>query len=87
MFDIAVQNGGLKSEEFGRVEAWANSRRWSDTDRLRHLVEIRIERVRTQYKEDVRRRKFSLITGEGNVHGRMRRHEKEACIRLTEAAF
>ena len=87
MFDIAVQNGGLKSDEFARIESWTKTRRWSDVDRLKQLVEVRMERVRVQYKEDVRRRKFSIIIGQGTVHGRLRRHEQEACIRLAEVAF
>ena len=87
MFDIAVQNGGLRTEEFERMETWARSRRWTDIERLKQLVEIRIERVRPQYMEDVRRRKYSLITGQGTVHGRLRRHETEACIRLSDTAF
>lgn len=69
-FDIAVQNGGIDfKDEDRRLRRWLEKNPGA-TDRDRRIVvaDVVAENSRPQYIEDVRRRKRTIATGEGEVH-------------------
>lgn len=75
MFDIAVQNGGLKSGELNDLVGLISSGGYpTELDRM-HLVHTAlIARLRsanrpTRIIDDVRSRKGTIIVGSGRVHG------------------
>lgn len=79
MFDICVQNGGINDAEFS---SWQTAiKNISDPKaQLKKLVDIRLNRVISQYREDVRSRKYAIIDGTGPVHGQSRNFPKEYCF-------
>lgn len=80
LLDIVVQNGSLNHQEMSQyaIEAQAHPK-WSEEDKLKSLLEIRLQRVRKQYVEDVRSRKMTIINGSGVVHQTKRNLEQEYC--------
>lgn len=80
MMDFVVQNGGFYQEN---ITAYSNylkaNPRATENEKLTKLIEIRLVRVRAQYREDVRRRKMSIVNGTGYVHGANRNHPREFC--------
>jgi hypothetical protein len=69
-FDIAVQNGGIDSEEGQRIYKWLEDHQGTtEADKLVLIADVVAENSRPEYVEDVRLRKRSLATGEGVVHG------------------
>lgn len=80
-FDIVVQNGGLRDAEIDELlEFQKNNQQASVSDQLFKLLEIRLRRVKSQWREDVRLRKTSIINGQGVVHGSQRNYAKEFCL-------
>lgn len=77
MFDIKVQNGSIPSwvesqirEEFRRLEAQEEEEDAEDEEaRLRIVANRRAEASNPRWVEDVRRRKLTIATGRGTVHG------------------
>ena len=70
-FDIAVQNGGIDSDtEEPRIRRWlADNPAASERDRCIHIADVVAENSRPEYVEDVRQRKRTVATGDGQVHG------------------
>ncbi len=69
MFDIAVQDGGMRSK--GRLEA---ARRrlhdgMSDLERRRIIAQVVVDTITGAFKDDVRQRKMCIAQGNGIVHG------------------
>jgi hypothetical protein len=68
-FDIAVQNGGIDAEEgqqiYQRLEDNPNPK---EPDKLLIIADVVAENSLPKYIEDVRLRKRSIATGEGEVH-------------------
>ncbi len=82
MFDVIVQNGGIKQSEFNEALEWRRSNPDStDTDLLLTLLEIRLRRTIPKWAPDVRARKTAMIMGKGKVHGSNRNFEKEYCYK------
>ena len=69
MFDIAVQDGGMRSK--GRLEAAREQLHdgMSGLDRRRTIAQVVVDTIDSQFKEDVRERKMCIAAGAGNVHG------------------
>lgn len=70
-FDIAVQNGGIDFEsEERRIKGWIDGNPGaSERDRRVRVADVVAENSRPQYIEDVRQRKRTVATGDGQVHG------------------
>ena len=70
-FDIAVQNGGIDfaQEERGILKWLANHPDAVESVKLARIADVVAENSRPQYVEDVRRRKRTIATGDGVVHG------------------
>ena len=69
MFDIAVQNGGMRSK--GRLDA-AGARLhdgMSALDRRRIIAQVVADTIDGQFKDDVLERKMCIAKGNGTVHG------------------
>ncbi len=85
MYDIVVQNGGLNSTHLAQYRQYvAANPQATETARLTKLLEIRIVSVRSQFKNDVRSRKMTIINGTGTVHGSKRDLQKEYCFKANE---
>jgi putative peptidoglycan binding protein/glycosyl hydrolase family 46 len=68
-FDIAVQNGGIDSDEQERIERWLNHNPNPPERDLRlSIADVVAENSLQKYIEDVRRRKRTIASGEGSVH-------------------
>ncbi|MCB0414947.1 MAG: hypothetical protein KDD50_11475 [Bdellovibrionales bacterium] len=85
-FDIAVQNGSLKSADITDYKAYLASGHEQDTEeeKLNKIVELRLRHVLSQWRQDVLIRKSSLINGFGKVHGAERNYPSEYCFRLDD---
>jgi hypothetical protein len=70
-FDIAVQNGGIDFDsEERRIKGWLDDNPGtSELDRRVRIADVVAENSRPQYIEDVRQRKRTIATGDGQVHG------------------
>ena len=69
-FDIAVQNGGIDHEEENIIRQSINNIPTpSDLDIRLCIADTVAESSRPQYIEDVRRRKRTIASGSGTVHG------------------
>ena len=69
-FDIAVQNGGVDEDEERRIKrGLANHPGATERDKRTLIADVVAENSRPQYVEDVRRRKRTIATGDGMVHG------------------
>lgn len=80
MFDICVQNGGLNEAEFTELQgAIAREGLKDEATILKRLLEIRLRRVLSQWRNDVRARKTAVIDGTGTVHGSKRDFPKQYC--------
>lgn len=87
-FDIAVQNGGIPSADRQEFSNWEKSHpRAREEERILQLLEIRLRRVRSQYREDVRQRKTTIILNKGVVHGRKRDLPQEYCYDPLEKLY
>ncbi len=68
MFDIAVQDGGMRSKE--RLDS-ARERLnpgMSGLDRRRTIAEVVVDTIDGPFKDDVRQRKICIANGRGTVH-------------------
>jgi hypothetical protein len=70
-FDIAVQNGGIDFDsEERRIKRWIEDNPGAGERDLRMwIADVVAESSRLKYVEDVRQRKRTVATGEGQVHG------------------
>ncbi|MBP7865112.1 MAG: peptidoglycan-binding protein [Acidobacteria bacterium] len=70
-FDIAVQNGGINFDNEGkRIQQWLDTNPAAQEGEIRVCIaEVVAEASRPEYVEDVQRRKATLATGEGTLHG------------------
>lgn len=69
-FDIAVQNGGLDATERARIRTKINQNHPVTQQDLRIIIaNVVAENSRPQFIEDVRRRKLTIATAQGTVHG------------------
>jgi Putative peptidoglycan-binding domain-containing protein len=69
-FDIAVQNGGIDSTERARIRAKINQNHPATQQDLRIIIaNVVAENSRPRFIEDVRRRKLTIATAQGTVHG------------------
>jgi hypothetical protein len=69
-FDIAVQNGGIDSTEAARIRSKINQTPPTTQQDLRIIIaNVVAENSRPKFIEDVRRRKLTMATGTGTVHG------------------
>jgi peptidoglycan hydrolase-like protein with peptidoglycan-binding domain len=68
MFDIAVQNGGMRSK--GRLEAARRQLHegMSDLERRRVVAQVVVDTINGPFKDDVRQRKMCIAQGNGIVH-------------------
>ncbi|MBK7843159.1 MAG: hypothetical protein IPJ71_05600 [Bdellovibrionales bacterium] len=83
--DIVVQNGGIPAPDRDEFKDWEKSHASAkEEQRLLKLLEIRLRRVRSQYREDVRSRKTAIIKGSGIVHKKKRDLPKEYCYKNLE---
>ncbi|MBX2988705.1 MAG: hypothetical protein KF802_12490 [Bdellovibrionaceae bacterium] len=81
MFDIMVQNGGLKAVDRSDYTSYVQAHPQAPArDRLIYLLNLRLRHVLPQWKEDVRLRKTAIIDGRGRVHGDDREFEREYCF-------
>ena len=69
-FDIAVQNGGIDATEGTRIKNKINQNHPATQQDLRIIIaNVVAENSRPQFIEDVRKRKLTIATAEGTVHG------------------
>jgi hypothetical protein len=69
-FDIAVQNGGIDSTEAARINSkLMQTPPTTQQDRRIIIANVVAENSRPRFVEDVRRRKLTLATGSGTIHG------------------
>jgi len=89
MFDISVQNGGIKEPVTTRIKhdfATLDSGLGGDdleVAKLRIIANRRADAASRRWAEDVRARKLTIANGEGVVHGRRYDLETQYGIRLT----
>lgn len=68
--DIAVQNGGIDSKEESRIKRRLSSISPTGEENVRVIIaNVVAENSNPRWIEDVRRRKLTIATGEGVVHG------------------
>lgn len=80
MFDFVVQNGGFTLTHANQFKSWKKANpKATEEAKMRALLDIRLKSVRTQYREDVKSRKTTVILGTGIVHGERRNLPKEFC--------
>lgn len=85
LFDIVVQNGGLRSSHINSYFNYLEDNPAdSKTDNLLNLLEIRVLSSLPQWRDDVRRRKRTVILGTGTVHGASRNLPREYCYNSTQ---
>ncbi len=83
--DIVVQNGGIPAPDREEFKDWEKSHASAkEEQRLLKLLEIRLRRVRSQYREDVQSRKTAIIKGTGIVHKKKRDLPREYCYKNLE---
>jgi hypothetical protein len=69
-FDIAVQNGGVDATERARINNKIAQNHPATQQDLRIIIaNVVAENSRPRFIEDVRRRKLTIATAEGTVHG------------------
>ncbi|MBI3781043.1 MAG: peptidoglycan-binding protein [candidate division NC10 bacterium] len=69
-FDIQVQNGGIGPDARAAVRAALQARPPQDERALRILIANAVaDLARPEFREDVRSRKLTIATGNGQVHG------------------
>jgi hypothetical protein len=70
-FDLAVQNGGVDFDsEERRIKRWIEDNPGASERDLRVcMADVVAENSRLRYVEDVRQRKRTVATGDGQVHG------------------
>jgi hypothetical protein len=84
-FDIAVQNGGIPTADWREWQGLVDSHpEWVEQDKLVSLLEIRLRRVLPRWREDVRKRKMTIILGQGTVHGSSRNLPQEYCYHQSD---
>lgn len=80
MYDIVVQNGSIRTSDFNEYhEYFEDVENPTETQRLKKILELRLRHVLDRWREDVRRRKTTIIEGKGFVHGSNRKLEEEYC--------
>lgn len=84
LFDIAVQNGSIRSYEFDEYFTWRNNNP-NATEKAAQLklADIRASNSNSQWQADVRSRKFTIVNGTGVVHGENRNLPQEYCYEPT----
>lgn len=69
-FDAHVQNGGIKPSAAARITAARAAGSINSESDLRVVIANAVaDSARPEYQDDVRKRKLTLATGEGTVHG------------------
>jgi hypothetical protein len=69
-FDIAVQNGGIDATEATRIKNKINQNHPATQQDLRIIIaNVVAENSKPAFIEDVRKRKLTIATAEGTVHG------------------
>ncbi len=69
-FEIAVQNGGIDATERARIRNKINQNHPATQQDLRIIIaNVVAENSNPQFIEDVRRRKLTIATAQGTVHG------------------
>ena len=80
LFDLVVQNGGLKEKHFIKYEDWLTEQtQASEEERMLQMLEIRVVDSHPKWQKDVRLRKTAVILGTGHVHGEDRDLPVEYC--------
>ncbi|MCB0368427.1 MAG: hypothetical protein KDD45_03060 [Bdellovibrionales bacterium] len=80
MYDFVVQNGGFKKKVLTSYNSFLNANKQAtETERLKKILDLRIQDVLPQWKSDVANRKEAIINSSGVVHGAKRNLEKEYC--------
>jgi len=70
MFDIQVQNGGVKPSAREEIARSLAQRPVASEQELRVIIANAVaDKARAKYREDVRARKLTIATGSGKVHG------------------
>lgn len=84
LFDVVVQNGGLKDKHFNKYERWLkNNKNSTEEQQMLEMLEIRVVDSKKQWQKDVRLRKTAVIKGVGFVHGEDRDLQTEYCYDQT----
>lgn len=68
-FDIHVQNGGIKPEALEQIQQQSQPG-MSEADLRKIVANAVADFAKPKFREDVRRRKLTVATGQGSVHGR-----------------
>lgn len=74
LFDIGIQNGGLKTDELELLSAQFRNGLYDERERMSEICTLLTTRLRNkgrskQIIEDVRSRKGAILNGQGVVHG------------------
>jgi hypothetical protein len=81
MYDFIVQNGGIYAQDFTDYDKYLKANpNAGATSRLGKILELRLRHVNSQWVEDVKTRKKTIIDGMGTVHGSFRKLETEYCF-------
>lgn len=92
MFDILVQNGSIGPTteaqilaDCGKLDASLPAEQL-EVERMKVVANRRAEAAKSEWIEDVRRRKLTIATGEGAVHGRYYNLAEQYGLGLTGSA-
>lgn len=75
MFDICVQNGSIPGTVKSRILTSYKSlkdngnREWLEVERMKIVINHRLEKVNVRWREDVKTRKCAIAMGAGTIHG------------------
>lgn len=81
-FDIVIQNGGVPTAAVNSLIQKFNKTLYTEEQKLNAVLTALLPYVNSAYREDVRRRKSSIINQVGVVHGSQRQYNREYCTDL-----
>lgn len=88
MFDIVTQNGSIKESRFIEWEYKVRTARLTSTEsKLKALIDIRLKDTKSQWRNDVKRRKYTIIDGVGIVHGKNLNLPRMYCFDNLDSIF
>lgn len=88
MFDFIVQNGSITEARFAEWDKKVKSAKLvTIEDKLKALIDIRLQDTNPRWVADVKSRKYALATGKGLVHGTNYDFPKQNCFSKTDKAY
>jgi hypothetical protein len=80
MFDFVVQDGGIYESDLANYQAQVRKNpKWTDTNKLLAIANLRLAHIGKQWLGAVRARKLAIINGSGIVNQTPRNLQKQYC--------